>query len=44
MNAFENLMGEMLNLKQISSQSKIPDVQRKKKAEDLMNKLLGAWM
>jgi hypothetical protein len=44
MNAFESLISEMMSLKTLSTQSQaIPDLDRKKKAEDLMKKL-GGWM
>lgn len=45
MNAFESLMGEMMNLREISSKKQaISDNDRKKRAEDIMKKLVGGWM
>jgi hypothetical protein len=45
MNAFESMMGEMLSLRAVSTQGqKLPGNDRKKKAEDLMKKLVGGWM
>lgn len=43
--AFESLMGEMQLLRDAASQpQKMSDDDRKRRAEDLMKKLVGAWM